>query len=182
MISDEGLISVPSPVAHGLAAVVAGWLVDPPRAGDRSGMWKRAALFAAAGVAPDLDLIVGAHSGPTHGLGAAAIAGVVAWVCLRGMGWRGGGITACAIALAYASHTLLDWLGTDLSPPIGIMALWPFSSEYYESHLHVFRAISRRYWLPEFWASNARALAGELTILLPLSALVYLVRRRPTGG
>ena len=170
---------MPSPVAHGLAAVAAGWVVDPPRAGDRSAAWKRAALFAAAGVAPDLDLIVGAHSGPTHSLGAAAIAGVVAWVCLRGIGWRGGGITACAIALAYASHTLLDWLGADSSPPIGIMALWPFSRDYYESQVHVFLAISRRYWLPEFWASNARALAGELVILLPLAALVFFARRRP---
>ena len=81
--------------------------------------------------------------------------------------------------MAYASHTLLDWLGTDSSPPIGIMALWPFSHEYYESHLHVFMAVSRRYWLPEFWASNTRALAGELAILLPLVALVFIVRRRP---
>jgi len=84
-----------------------------------------------------------------------------------------------AVMAAYASHTLLDWLGTDSSPPIGIMALWPFSSEYYESHLHLFRAISRRYWLPEFWTSNARALAGELAILLPVIALVFFVRRRP---
>ena len=171
---------MPSPLAHALAAVAAGWMVDPPPRGDRTSAWKRVALFAAAGVAPDLDLIVGAHSGPTHGLGAAAIAGVVAWLCLRGIAWRRGGTTACAVALAYASHTLLDWLGTDSSPPIGIMALWPVSRDYYESHLHVFRAISRRYWLPEFWASNARALAGELAILLPLAALVFFARRRPT--
>lgn len=171
---------MPSPLAHGLAAVTTGWLVDPPPRGDRTAAWKRAALFAAAGVAPDLDLIVGAHSGPTHGLGAAAIAGVVAWLCLRGLGWRGGATTACAVALAYASHTLLDWLGADSSPPIGIMALWPFSRDYYESHLHVFMAISRRYWLTGFWASNARALARELAILLPLAALAFFARRRPT--
>ena len=84
-----------------------------------------------------------------------------------------------AVMAAYASHTLLDWLGTDASPPIGIMALWPFRSDYYESHLHVFSAISRRYWLPEFLTSNARALAGELAILLPLTALVFFTRRRP---
>ena len=84
-----------------------------------------------------------------------------------------------AVLAAYASHTLLDWLGTDASPPIGIMALWPFSSDYYESHLHVFRAISRRYWLPEFLTWNARALGGELAILLPLTALVFFARRRP---
>ena len=171
---------MPSPLAHGLAAVTIGWMVDSPPRGDRAAAWKRAALFAAAGVAPDLDLIVGAHSGPTHGLGAAVLAGVVAWLCLRGLGWRGGVTTACAVTLAYASHTLLDWLGTDSSPPIGIMALWPFSRDYYESRLHVFMAISRRYWLPEFWASNARALAGELAILLTLAALVFFARRRPT--
>ena len=86
--------------------------------------------------------------------------------------------TACAVALAYASHTLLDWLGTDASPPIGIMALWPFSRGYYESHLHVFMAISRRYWLDGFWDQNLRAFARELAILLPLTALVMFMRRR----
>jgi membrane-bound metal-dependent hydrolase YbcI (DUF457 family) len=158
---------------------VAGWIVAPAPRNDRVAALKRAALFAAAGVAPDLDLLVGAHSGPTHGLGAAVITGLAAWVLLWGMGWRRKKTTAGAMALAYASHTLLDWLGTDSSPPIGIMALWPFSRDHYESHLHVFTAISRRYWLPEFWASNTRALAGELVILLPLVALVFLARRRP---
>ena len=169
---------MPSPIAHALAGTVAGWIVDPAPRGDRAVVWKKAALFAAAAVAPDLDLIVGAHSGPTHGLGAAVITGLAVWAILWGTAWQGRATTAAAVALAYASHTLLDWLGTDSSPPIGIMALWPVSREYYESRLHVFMAISRRYWLPEFWASNARALARELVILLPLAALVFLVRRR----
>jgi len=129
-------------------------------------------------MAPDLDLLVGAHSGPTHGLGAAAIVGVVAWSCLRGIGRPRAGATAWGIVLAYASHTLLDWLGTDSSPPIGIMAMWPISREYYESDLHVFMAISRRYWLPEFWTYNLRALARELLILVPFVAIVLSCRRR----
>ena len=79
---------------------------------------------------------------------------------------------------ACASHTLLDWLGTDTAPPIGIMALWPFSRGYYESQLHVFMAISRRYWLPEFWTYNLRALVRELVILLPVVGLVIRYRRR----
>ena len=80
--------------------------------------------------------------------------------------------------MAYASHTLLDWLGTDSSPPIGIMALWPFSHRYFESSWHIFMAISRRYWLPEFWIFNTLALARELAILLPLAFLVLAARRR----
>ena len=133
-------------------------------------------------MAPDLDLLFGAHSGPTHGLGAAILAGCIAWVWLRRTGGRRTGGTAGAVALAYASHTLLDWLGTDSAPPIGIMALWPVSRGYYESHLHVFMAISRRYWLPEFWTYNLRALARELLRLVPLLTLVLVLRRRPSSS
>src|SRR3954467_717081 len=164
---------MPSPVGHAIAGVVAGWLVAPPERHDSS----RIILFAAAGMAADLDLLVGAHSGPSHGLGAAVIVGVVLWVSLRSRGIRGSVRLALATGLAYASHTLLDWLGTDASPPIGIMALWPLSRNYYEAPWHIFMAISRRYWLPEFWTYNLRALGRELLILVPLTAIVLAMRR-----
>ena len=143
------------------------------------------ALYAALGMAADLDLLVGAHSGATHGLGAALIVGATVWVVLRIRGVSRVVRTACASAIAYASHTLLDWLGTDSSPPIGIMALWPASREYYESSRHVFMAISRRYWLPEFWTFNFSALVRELLILIPIAFVVLSVRRRvrvPSGA
>lgn len=165
---------MPSPIAHGLAGLMTGWLVNPPAAESR---W-RIAIYAAVGMAADVDLLVGAHSGPTHGLGAALIVGAVTWVSLRSIDARRSGTLACATSMAYASHTLLDWLGTDSSPPIGIMALWPFSDRYFESPWHIFMAISRRYWLSEFWTFNAIALARELAILLPLAWLVFALRRR----
>ena len=165
---------MPSPIAHGIAGAVTGWTIEAPSSGSR----RRVALYAALGMAADLDLLVGAHSGPTHGLGAAAIVGVVTWLILRLRGSSAGTRTACASAIAYASHTLLDWLGSDSSAPIGIMALWPFSRGYYESSWHVFMAISRRYWLPEFWTFNLYALGRELLILVPIALVVLLVRRR----
>src|SRR3954451_13033748 len=113
---------MPSPVGHAIAGVVAGWLVAPPERHDNS----RIILFAAAGMAADLDLLVGAHSGPSHGLGAAVIAGDVLWVSLRSYGMRGSARLDIASVLAYAPHTLHDCLGPDSSPTIGIMALWPF--------------------------------------------------------
>jgi inner membrane protein len=90
-------------------------------------------------MAADLDLLVGAHSGPTHSIGATCVVGFLTYV----VGRRGR--FALAVSAAYASHILLDWLGSDSAPPIGIMALWPFTREYYESSLHLFYAISRRY-------------------------------------
>ena len=178
---------VPSPIGHALAGIAAGWLVAPPTPGRRL-VVTRVLVFAAAGVAPDLDLLVGAHSGPSHGVGVALLAGVLVWLALRGLTPRPGGwgqtpgLVAAAVAAAFGTHSLLDWLGTDTSPPIGIMALWPFSREYYESSLHVFMAISRRYWLPEFWTYNALALARELLILVPLVAACVMLRRPRWGS
>jgi hypothetical protein len=133
-----------------------------------------AAWFAAAAMAADLDLLFGAHSGPTHGLGAAALAGLVAYAARRR------GLFAAAVAVAYATHPLLDWMGSDTTPPIGIMALWPFNREYYQSDAHLFQAISRRYWLSDFWMFNLRAAAWEVVVLGPVAALVAYVRRRTT--
>jgi inner membrane protein len=165
---------MPSPIGHAIAGVIVGSLVSPRR---DNGV-RAIAAYAAAGMAADLDLLVGAHSGPSHGIGAALIVGAVTWAILRRAHAHRRAIAACALALAYASHTLLDWLGTDSSPPIGIMALWPFSYQYYESPWHVFMAISRRYWLPEFWTFNRLALGRELLILVPLAMLVFAMRRK----
>ena len=166
---------MPSPIAHAIAGIISGWIIDPP--GREAG--RPVLVFAAAGMAADLDLLVGAHSGPTHGLGAALIVGAVTWLFLRRSGRRPAWRPSCAVAAAYASHTLLDWLGTDSSPPIGIMALWPFRRGYYESPWHVFMAISRRYWLPEFWTANIHALGRELVILVPIALVTVMLRRRP---
>ena len=85
---------------------------------------------------------------------------------------RAGRVIACAIALAYASHTLLDWLGTDSSPPIGIMALWPFSRDYYESHLaRLHGDLAPLLAAGVLDAQSARA-RRELLILGPARALV----------
>lgn len=168
--------------------MASGWLVAPA---PRPVAVRRLLLLGAVGVAPDLDLLVGAHSGPSHGLGAAALAGLLALGFglfaearrARGgaRGWAFGARArlAVAVATAYGSHTLLDWLGSDTRAPIGIMALWPFTREYYESSLHVFMGISRRFWHPqEFWLHNMLAVGRELLILVPLVALVVRARWR----
>jgi inner membrane protein len=175
---------MPSPIGHALAGAAAAWLILPaPRPTSRVApreLLLPALVFGGVAVLPDLDLLIGTHSGPTHGLGAALLAGLVAWVALRlhrprvVPAWR----VALAVVAAYASHPLLDWMGNDTTPPIGIMALWPFSREYYESSFHVFMAISRRHWLPGFWAHNLTAVAGEIVILGPILAGVLLVRLR----
>jgi hypothetical protein len=175
---------MPTPLGHALGALI---VTAPVRA-----RWKVtgagiAAAAVAAGVAPDLDLLFGRHSAETHSVGAAIGAGLLVWAIaahLAGPAARSFGARdlALVVALAWASHVLLDWLGSDTSPPIGVMALWPAASAYYESDLHVFMAVSRRYWLPEFWTYNFTVLARELlTLGLPALLAEWLVRRRRAG-
>jgi membrane-bound metal-dependent hydrolase YbcI (DUF457 family) len=159
---------MPSPVGHALGGIAAGWGLAPART------VRSTVLLAVAGAAADLDLLVGTHRGPTHSLGAAVLTFVVVALLTRNVRW------GSAMSAAWASHVLLDWVGTDTSAPIGEMALWPMTRAYYESALHLFPAISRRYWLAEFWTYNVKALAIELAILGPIAALViYASAGRP---
>ncbi|HEY7502191.1 MAG TPA: metal-dependent hydrolase [Vicinamibacterales bacterium] len=172
---------MPSPLGHVIAGVAAGWAIagaPRPREGGRV-ILEDVLLFGALGALPDVDLIVGVHSGPTHSIGAALIVATIAFLAARFQRIPRPFTTAAACCAAYASHVLLDWLATDSSPPIGIMALWPFRSDYYESDLHLFMAISRRYWTGwSFIHQNAIAVVREIAILLPMLGIVALVRRR----
>jgi membrane-bound metal-dependent hydrolase YbcI (DUF457 family) len=166
---------MPTPVGHALGGLACGWLVAAtpapaaPIARQLRRHWRRATALAALGALPDIDLLFHAHSTYTHSLGAALLVVLVAWPLVRGR-------LALACGAAYASHVLLDWLGTDTSPPYGITALWPFSSAYYSSALDLFPAADRRYWLPGFWQRDLTAVAWELLILLPIAAAVLWLR------
>lgn len=167
---------MPTPAGHALGALL---LTAPIRARYRMLGAGIAAAAAVAGMAPDLDLLWARHSAETHSVGAAVLAGTAAWLALRARGRANAGAIAAILAAAVGSHALLDWLGTDTSAPIGIMALWPFSSDYFESRAHVFMAVSRRYWLAEFWTYNATVVARELLLIgVPALAVEWMLRKR----
>jgi len=169
---------MPSPIGHALGGIAAGAAVSR-----RTG-WGSLALFAALGAAPDIDFLLPMpHRGPTHSIGSAVLVFLVAWPAIA---WWSRGIArgpstvrlALAVAVAWGSHTLLDWLGADSSTPQGLMALWPLTTTYYVSGIDVFYNISRRYWLPEFWRHNAVAALRELLILGPLASVTHWWLRR----
>ena len=176
---------MPSPVGHALGALVAGWLISRPRRPvppappePVSDGRRRAALFATLGMAPDLDLLFGTHSTYTHSIGAVALAGLVALAATGGRSPR----FALACAAAWASHLLLDWLGADTTPPLGIMALWPLTRDFYLSPVAIFSAISRRYWLPDFYRFNTLAVLRELLVLGPVLWLTWRFQRHTVKG
>ena len=155
---------MPSPVGHLLGGVIVGQALAP----------SSVAICAIAAAAPDLDFLWGRHNMETHSLGAAIGAGLAVMAWTRGKNPR----LALAIMLAWSSHVLFDWLGSDDTPPLGVMAFWPITREFYFADAFVFEAISRRYWLDNFISHNAWAVARELLILGPMAAVLTLLRSR----
>jgi len=175
---------MPSPVGHALGGLIIGLAmgpsIGPPRWPDirpghrlvgqalASPRVRTAVWLAGVACLPDLDFLWGRHGAETHSLGAALLALAAAWLWTRGS--RPG--FAVAVGLAWLSHPVFDWLGSDDTPPLGVMALWPFTRDYYFAHAYVFDAISRRYWLAGFAAHNLRAVAREVLLLAPIALAV----------
>jgi membrane-bound metal-dependent hydrolase YbcI (DUF457 family) len=125
---------------------------------------------------PDLDFLWGRHNMETHSIGFALLVGMAVYA------WQRSNRVAIACTLAVASHVLFDWLGSDDTPPLGVMGLWPFSNEFYFANAFVFEAISRRYWLANFFTHNLLAVAREIAILLPILVAVRFLRARREVG
>jgi hypothetical protein len=125
----------------------------------------RALAFAFVGMAADLDLLVDRHSQFTHSLGAVTAVFLLAVALLHRR--RRGVMLSLAVAAAYASHPLLDWLGQDDTPPRGIMALWPLTSAYFLSHADLFLGISRHPWRQGAAWHDVVAVSREILLLVP---------------
>jgi membrane-bound metal-dependent hydrolase YbcI (DUF457 family) len=161
---------MPSPVGHALGGAIIGLLLERRRT-------PRAVpliAFAVVAVLPDLDFFWGRHNMETHSLGAAVLAGLAVLLWTRGKNVR----LALAVTLAWSTHVLFDWLGSDDTPPLGVMALWPLTSNFYFADAFIFEAISRRYWLSNFIPHNAWAVAKEVLMLGPVFVLLRAFRSR----
>jgi membrane-bound metal-dependent hydrolase YbcI (DUF457 family) len=176
---------MPTPVGHALAGLATGWVADAVMKKDRRSLPLGPLTIACltAAVAPDLDIPFGIHRTYTHSIGAACIAGVVAWLISRRRSHRPFAV-AFTVAVAYGTHLLLDWLGKDSAPPYGLTVLWPFSSRFYISGMDLFPEVSRRYWEPaEFIVGNLKAVAWESIVLAPVLAVAWwMLQRRSAQG
>jgi len=184
---------MPSPFGHALAGVAAAWAADLVP-GDRT--WRTAPPFASwyarAGngltfacaclaVLPDVDLVMlpfkpNVHRTVTHSLGAVLVVGLVA-AAMATKARRPVTRVSLTCAAAYATHLLLDWLGTDRFPPYGLRLLWPFSQAWFISDWDLFRQTARRQLTsPAIIRLNLLAIAQEMAILIPIVVALWLVR------
>jgi membrane-bound metal-dependent hydrolase YbcI (DUF457 family) len=172
---------MPSPVGHALAGLTVHVLSARDGAERRS--LRRAILLVGAATAPDLDLLFrfvdgrNHHQAETHSIGAAALAAALVWAVARLAHWARPAALGAVAGCAWLTHLLLDYLGSDTHPPIGILALWPFGSGYYKAPWPIFLDIGRTLE----WATvrhDALAVAWEIVLLGPLLLASWRLRAR----
>ncbi len=181
---------MPTPIGHALGGIAAGYFVTGLFAGSRAFLEASVArrtstkdntvlvsvvTLACMGMLPDIDFLFAAHREFTHSIGATIAVMMVAAALTNGRSTE----VPCVVGAAYASHIGLDWLAADSSFPAGLMALWPFTSNYYLSSYDFFLFLNVCRQVGEFqcWMNNGLALFRELTILLPVTGLVIWFQR-----
>ena len=172
---------MPTPLGHALAGVAGGCLAlsvaesrrhRPARIADGFTDVMRDRRVVACGLCgalPDIDFVFGLHSGVTHSVGATVVVGLVGAWWGRGVPLRCG--AAVALSAAYGSHVLLDWLGSDTVAPLGVMALWPFSIDYYLSDQQWFLSVCREYRVASCWWHNLLGITREVLLMGPTALL-----------
>jgi membrane-bound metal-dependent hydrolase YbcI (DUF457 family) len=172
---------VPSPIGHALGGLIVHVLSARDR--DERTSLRRAVLMTGAATAADLDLLFrfmdgrNHHQAETHSIGAVALAGAVVWAAARLVGWARPAALGAWAGCAWLTHLLLDYLGLDTHPPIGIMALWPFQTGYFKAPWTIFLDIGRTLE----WATvrhDALAVAWEIVLLGPLLLASWRWRAR----
>ena len=165
---------MPSPVAHFLAGLTLHVAIAPAR---DLGWRGRTVVTVAAALAPDLDFVfkafgVAVHQGASHSVGAALLAGGVVAVIAALLRWPRASVLGLAAFLGWSSHIVLDLLNRDTHPPIGLMALWPFTHGYYKAPWPIFMDIGRTLdW--QTVRHDALALAWEAALLCPLLVVTW---------
>jgi membrane-bound metal-dependent hydrolase YbcI (DUF457 family) len=172
---------MPSPIGHGLAGLTVHVLLSP-RAEDLLSPG-RAVVTVAAALLPDVDLLFrladgrNHHGNETHSLGCTLLASLVTLLVSRARGVRRPSALGMAVGAAWFSHVALDYFNRDTNPPIGILALWPFSRAYFKFPWPLFLDIGRTLE----WSTvghDALAALWECVVLVPLLWVAWRFRVR----
>jgi membrane-bound metal-dependent hydrolase YbcI (DUF457 family) len=121
------------------------------------------------------------HNNELHGIGFALLGAVAGAAVFRLLGWARPIAAGLALGIAYATHPLLDYLNVDTNPPIGILALWPFSHRYYKISWPIFMDIGRTLNWHTILHDTVAAL-WEIILLGPILVWAWRWRTRGTGA
>lgn len=81
-------------------------------------------------------------------------------------------------SLLVFSHILLDAMGHDTNPPIGVQLLWPLSSSYFLFPVHLFIGVAKSTARELFSLWNLMAVLVELIVFLPIVGVIRVLNQK----
>ena len=170
---------MPTPVAHFLAGTTIALLSSCQRPLDKRFLAASVVGASFADVDFGVSFLIGrnVHHYFTHSVGFALLFAGAAYFLSRNRP----SFTALVLGVSYLSHLVLDMVSEDTAPPYGLQLLWPLSGEFYISPILVFDDIWRGTLAKLFGLHNWLAVAREILIVGPPTALVFLWFRRRQG-
>ena len=166
---------MPTPVAHSLAGSTIALLSSGRRPLD----WKFFAASLVAASFADIDFgisfLIGenVHHYFTHSIGFTLLFAGTAYLLSRAFARERPAFDALVLGTSYLSHLLLDMLSKDTAAPYGLQLFWPLSGEFYISPVLVFDDIWRGTLAKLFGLHNWLAVAREVFVVGPLTALAF---------
>ena len=172
-----------SPVAHTLAGAAVYLLVRR-----RNARWDDPLLYGCilAANLSDLDFLPGLlagdrelfHRGFSHSIGFSLVVGVLAALAARRRSTRRRLALSAVVAIAVATHLLIDWATWDASLPAGIPLLWPWDETHYmAAHTWFLNVERRQWWTLPVMAHNLCGALRELAILGPPVLALWFYHR-----
>ncbi len=171
---------MPLPVAHSLISAAA-FVAYKGRLSVMEDL-KGLALFAFAGLLPDIDFITvpftgfGGHRGVTHSIAFAFVATAVIYLAVSYVSQKKDSRLWFYLFVAMAVHPLCDFFTYDyLVERGGVMLFYPFTTDYFESPVTLFMGIELRYLETIFSLHTLHAVFHEAVLSgAVLATAVYL--------
>ncbi len=119
-----------------------------------------------------IDIANRVHRGPTHTLLFALVISGVVYGTLRILGKPGVVRATSLVFLCMASHLILDVLGKDSRPPLGIPILWPLEKQSLKVPVEIFPYLRKDTYAELFGPHNIGVLAYEILLF---GTLIFVV-------
>ena len=164
---------MPTPVAHSLAGTTIALLSSGKRPLDLGLLAGTVIAASIADIDFGISFLIGrnVHHYFTHSIGFTLLFAGTVYLLARAFARERPGFDALILGVSYLSHILIDMLSKDTAPPFGLQLFWPLSDEFYISPVLVFDDIWRGTVAKLFGLHNWLAVAREIFIVGPSSAL-----------
>lgn len=176
---------MPTPVGHSLSGAIIYALTTKSENLVTSWRWGVTCMFAAAlgdidflpALFGNLTLANSVHRYFTHTLLFAVVVGLAALGILRMLGKPRRIRSAAVLFACLVAHILLDLLGKDYRPPIGVPFLWPFVRRSFSLPVQIFPSLLKDTYAEIVSLHNIGVMAFEVLVLGGLFAIVVAAKK-----